>query len=167
MAHGNGRGGRAAVVRPVGRLPAARSGSRQRLGRRLAVRSLVTAAAVSLVFTAPVALPAQAPHELLIAVLDRSGTPVLDLAPSDFSIVQGAAELDVLSAEVDLVDAAAPMKVALLVDDGVPGRLLTPLRTGLDAFLDALPPLHELAPLAPLPDSRMPRRIWRRGLANH
>lgn len=96
-------------------------------------------------FTVPVALPAQAPHELLIAVLDWSGTPVLDLAPSDFSIVQDGAELDILSAEVDLADAAAPMKIALLVDDAMPGRLLTPLRTGLDAFLEALPPLHEVS----------------------
>lgn len=110
------------------------------------VASLLSAvAAVAPVGGLPAAASAQAPRELLVAVLDRSGTPVLDLAPSDFLIVQDGAELDVLSAEVDLTDAASPMKVALLVDDAMPGRLLTPLRAGLNAFLEALPPLHEVS----------------------
>ena len=40
---------------------------------------------------------------------------------------------------------AGPMKVALLVDNSYSARQsLNPLRAGLSAFLDALPPEHEV-----------------------
>ena len=109
------------------------------------MRGLALAAAILAGGVAPGAAGAQEFGHFYAEVVDRSGAPVLDLAPSDFSIVKDGVELDVVSATLDLSDGPAPMRIALLVDNRVLFNALNPLRAGLRAFVDSLPPLHEVS----------------------
>lgn len=109
------------------------------------MRGLALAATVLVGVIAPVGVGAQELGRFYAEVVDRSGAPVLDLAPSDFSIVKAGVELEVVAAIRDLSDGPVPMKVAVLVDNTRLMNALTPLRAGLHAFFDSLPPLHEVS----------------------
>jgi hypothetical protein len=82
-----------------------------------------------------------ATRQVFVSVLDRSGAPMLDLLPRDFKVTETGVDREVVRAGL----AKSPMRVVLLVDtsDAV-GNALTFLRAGLVAFLDTLPPEHEV-----------------------
>ncbi len=81
--------------------------------------------------------------QLLVEALDASGQPILGLTAEDMVVSVDDEQVPVESA----VFANGPMKIALLVDHGnqlneVNGT--NALRAGLNAFLDTLPPQHEI-----------------------
>ena len=100
-------------------------------------------ALAAVVVTAPSSAAAQERGQLFVEVLDGSGQPVTDLTPADFTVMEDDVEAEVVSAE----PGTAPMKIALLVDNGDrinEASALNPLRAGLDAFLETLAPQHEI-----------------------
>jgi hypothetical protein len=109
-------------------------------------RVLPIIAAAFLAYPAP-ALSQKAPgkgrtRRVFVSVVSRpGGAPVLDLAAADFEVSEGGGKREVLRAGL----AADPMRIALIVDtsDGA-SKALTDFRTGLVAFLDALPPGPEV-----------------------
>jgi len=99
--------------------------------------------AVSVLLGSPCPAGAQALGRLYVEVLDGAGQFVPDLAAADFSVREDETEAGVVSAEP-----VAPMKIALLVDNGdrmVEANALNPLRAALQGFLDAVPPPHEIS----------------------
>jgi hypothetical protein len=82
-----------------------------------------------------------ATRQVFVSVLDRSGAPVLDLHPADFHLTETGVPREVVRAGL----AKSPMRVVLLVDNSdAVGPALNFLRAGLLAFLDTLPPEHEV-----------------------
>ena len=73
-----------------------------------------------------------------------TGEPVLNLAPDAFDVSEDGRSAAIVSADLD----AAPMKIAVLIDNGdrlLETGALNPLRAGLYGFLDTLAPQHEAA----------------------
>lgn len=80
-------------------------------------------------------------HTVYVAVSDQKGAPVLDLGPTDFEISEGENPCAVTRAAL----ASDPMRIALLIDTSeATNKALTDIRAGALAFLDALPPEHEV-----------------------
>ncbi len=79
---------------------------------------------------------AQAPRRTLyVSVVDDSGAPVPDLGPSDFIVREDNVAREVLEAE----PAAAPMQIALLVDNSqAAAPYIKDLRDGLESFCTAM-----------------------------
>ncbi len=99
--------------------------------------------AVSALLVTPSVAGAQALGQLFIEVVDGSGQFVPGLTPADFEVREDGREAGIVSAEP-----VAPMKIALMVDNGdrmVQENALNPLRDALDGFLDAVPPPHEVS----------------------
>ena len=98
---------------------------------------------VTLVAASSVPANAQQYSQIYIEVLDGSGQPLPNLQPSDFQVRRDETEVTIVSAVLD----DAPMKIALLVDNGGligVGNALIPLRDAMATFLDTLPPEHEV-----------------------
>ena len=99
--------------------------------------------ALSAVLAAPSVAAAQALGQLFIEVTDGAGQFVPGLAASDFVVREDGTEAGIVS-----VEPVAPMKIALMVDNGdrmVETNALNPLRDALNGFLDAVPPPHEVS----------------------
>jgi hypothetical protein len=80
-------------------------------------------------------------RRLFVSVIDQAGSPVLDLASGDFNVTEGGTARTIVRAGL----ATSPMRVALLVDTSDAASAALPhLRAGLIAFLDTLPPEHEV-----------------------
>ena len=82
------------------------------------------------------------PRQIFVGVTDAGGAAVLDLQAADFQIQELGVPRLVSTAAL----ANTPMRVALLVDTSdAASPHLNNVRAGLLAFLDALPPEHEIA----------------------
>ena len=80
-------------------------------------------------------------RQLFMLVTDSTGQPVTDVVPDEVVVEQAGAACTVK----DVQPETGPMKVALLVDNSdAANRSLNSLRDGLAAFLDELPPEHEV-----------------------
>lgn len=80
-------------------------------------------------------------RQLFMLVTDRSGQPVTDVTADEVVLEQEGSECTVKDVQLD----AAPMKVALLVDNSdAAQQSLNSMRDGLAAFLDTLPAEHEV-----------------------
>ena len=80
-------------------------------------------------------------RQLFMLVTDFSDRPLLDIRPDEVDLQMVGADCTIKDMHLD----AGPMKVALLVDNSdAAAQSLNPLRDGLSAFLDALPPEHEV-----------------------
>ena len=91
----------------------------------------------------PGAAVAQDLGQLFVHVVSQTGQPITDLTPDEFTVMENQTECEVVSAQLG----TAPMKIALLVDDGDHignASALPSLRAGLDAFLATLPAQHEV-----------------------
>ena len=88
---------------------------------------------------------AQLLGQVFVEVTRQStGEPMLDLGPDAFEVSEDGRPAGIVSAGID----TAPMKIAVLVDNGdrlMETSALNPLRDGLDGFLDALAPRHEVS----------------------
>ena len=92
----------------------------------------------------PMAASGQDLGQLYVEVLDGAGLPVPDLTPADFTVMEDGVEATVVSAE----PGDTPMRIALMVDNGDlihETNATNPLRSGLNAFLETLPPQHEIS----------------------
>ena len=112
--------------------------------RNFAIRMLAAAAFAGAVGIAPPEAEAQNLGQLFIEVMDAaSGEPVTDLGPEAFRIEEDGRTGGVVSAEVG----GAPMKIALMVDNGdaiAGSNAIADLRRALNAFLDTIDPVHEV-----------------------
>jgi len=107
--------------------------------------SISAAAALSLLVAVPA--PQSRPagklqsRRVFVTVRDRSGQAVTDLKTGDFEVTENDVKREVTKAGL----AESPMRIVLLVDTS---EGTTPavnhIRTALSAFLDALPPEHEV-----------------------
>ena len=110
--------------------------------RRWATWGVVVAAGWLVAIPAPAV--GQQLGQLYVEATDASGQPVADLSASDVVVLEDEVEATIVS----VTRADAPMRIALLVDSGdrvSETRGLNALRDGLRAFLDTLPPQHEIA----------------------
>ena len=93
----------------------------------------------------PFAAAAQPLGQVFVEVTRQStGEPVLDLAPSAFEVSEDGRSGGIVSADLD----TDPMKIAVLIDNGdriEASNALNSLRGGLNGFLDALAPRHEVS----------------------
>ena len=81
---------------------------------------------------------------IYVEVTDAYGRPVTDLRPEEFRVVEDGQVAEVVTAQLG----AEPMRVALLVDNGVIiGRrqAMGPLRDGVAGFLETLAPEHAVS----------------------
>jgi hypothetical protein len=90
---------------------------------------VAVAAAVAGARQQPAADPG-AVRDVYLTAMDRTGTPVLDLAPRDLTVKEGGRSLEVLATE----PATAPMHVALIIDDNGTGMF----RASVAAFVQRL-----------------------------
>lgn len=99
--------------------------------------------AVSVLLVAPSVAGAQALGQLFIEVVDGAGQFVPGMTPADFVVREDGREAEIVSAEP-----VAPMKIAFMVDNGdrmVEMNALNALRNGMQGFLEAVPPPHEIS----------------------
>lgn len=99
--------------------------------------------ALSALLAAPSAAAAQALGQLFIEVTDGAGEFVPGLTPADFVIREDGTEAGIVSAEP-----VGPMKIAFMIDNGdrmVEMNALNALRNGMQGFLDAVSPPHEIS----------------------
>ncbi len=103
-------------------------------------RTLVIGCLAAIVSGAPQAARAE-DRQLFMLVTDLSDQPMLDVRADEVDVQMAGAECSIKNMHLD----SGPMKVALLVDNSdAAAQSLNPLRDGLSAFLDALPPEHEV-----------------------
>ena len=115
------------------------------MDRVIRTRALACVMAVSLGGLAtPDLVGAQALGQVFVHAVGPTGDAVTDLSSNEFVVSEDGIEGEVVSAELG----AAPMKIALLVDNSPRidrAGALTALRAGLDAFLTTIPTQHEVA----------------------
>lgn len=87
----------------------------------------------------PSAFAQDRPQLLYLRAVDGTGAPVLDLTRAEVIVQQGNAACEIVTVQAE----TRGMKVALLVGNGANAES-NPLRDGLNAFLDTLPPEHEV-----------------------
>ena len=103
-------------------------------------RTLVIGCLAAIVYGSPQAARAE-DRQLFMLVTDLSDQPMLDVRADEVDVQMAGAECSIKNMHLD----SGPMKVALLVDNSdAAAQSLNPLRDGLSAFLDALPPEHEV-----------------------
>ena len=82
-----------------------------------------------------------AERQLFMSVTNQSGQPITDITADEVVLEQEGGECTVKDFSLD----SGPMKVALLVDTSdAAAQSLNSMRDGLSAFLDELPPEHEI-----------------------
>jgi hypothetical protein len=106
---------------------------------RLYVSALIATLMLALV---PVTLSAQRiTRRIFVNAVSGAGSPVLDLTAADFDVLENDAKREVTRAALG----NAPMRIVLLVDSSTTmGPMINSFRAALNAFLDALPPEHEI-----------------------
>lgn len=97
------------------------------------ILSAVACLLFGLAVVGSIALQAQARQRAMyVSVLDASGAPVLDVAPSDLAIREDGASREILR----VVPADDPMQIALMVDDSQASEpFIRDYRRGLAAFV--------------------------------
>ena len=103
-------------------------------------RAALTFVAIALCAAPPLSAQ-RVQRRIYVAAADGSGTPVLNLSPGDFQVVENNVPREVLRA----TRGTGPMRIALVVDSsGTIAPILNSLRAGLTTFLERLPGEHEI-----------------------
>lgn len=93
-------------------------------------------------FVLPDTVVAQEIGQIYVEARSETGELLVDLEPEEFSVIEDGNEGRIVSAQLG----TAPMKIAILVDNGERTRenrgALNPIREGVVRFLEALPPQH-------------------------
>jgi hypothetical protein len=97
-------------------------------------------AATALAVTVPVHAQ-RATKRVFVEVVDERETPVTNLTIADFDVDEANAAREVTR----LTPGTVPMRIVLLVDSSTSTQpMMTMFRNALNAFIDALPPQHEI-----------------------
>lgn len=104
------------------------------------VKRFIVAATI---VAAPVLLLAQKQQRFVfVSAVDASGSPVADLKGADFQVSEGATARTVVRADPGTL----PMRIAILVDTGTAAEpMMNALKSGVAAFVDAIPATDEVA----------------------
>lgn len=112
--------------------------------RHVIARALAAALVTAFPAAGPSSAEAQALSQLFVEALDvQTGAPVTDLLPGDFAVEENGAPGGIVSATLG----DAPMKIALLVDNGdvlADMNAISDVRGAVNGFLDTLGPEHEV-----------------------
>jgi hypothetical protein len=104
-------------------------------------RFFMIAIGVTVMFAPPVSAQ-RATKRVFVRAVDASGAPVVDLKATDFQVTEDGLRRDVT--RVTLGD--APMRIVLMVDSSTAtAAMMNSFRIALNAFVDRLPPEHEVA----------------------
>jgi hypothetical protein len=109
--------------------------------RRTIAQAFILGAALA---TLPVSLSAQRTvmRSVFVDAVDTGGSPVLNLTAEDFLVNESGIKRDVVRATLG----NAPMRIVLLVDSSTAvGPMMNNFRTALNAFIDELPEIEEVA----------------------
>jgi VWA domain-containing protein len=80
-------------------------------------------------------------RRIFAAVETSAGRPVLDISAAEFHLTENGVERPIVRAAL----ATAPMRIVLMIDaSGTAARFIPDFRTALNAFVEALPPEHEV-----------------------
>jgi hypothetical protein len=81
-------------------------------------------------------------RSIYVSALDTGGASVVNLTAEDFEIIENGAKREVLRATLG----SEPMRIVLLVDSSTTvGPMMNNFRTALNAFIDELPEIEEVA----------------------
>ena len=99
-------------------------------------------AAIVIIVVVPLSLSAQrTTKRVFVMAVDAAGAPVLDLAAADIEVTEDGSRRDVTR----IGRGRAPMRIVLLVDSSTAmGPMLNSFRLALNAFVDTVPPEHEI-----------------------
>ena len=100
--------------------------------------------AIAILVTISVSLQAQRTvvRSVFVNATDSAGRPVLDLTPADFQVTESGAKREITHATLG----SAPMRIVLMVDSSTSvGPMINMFKKALAAFVDTLPPQHEVA----------------------
>jgi hypothetical protein len=106
--------------------------------RALVTTCLAVAAAIGL---SPIIDAQRATKRVFVEVVDGNDAPVLNLTAGDFEVAEDYSQREVTRATL----CTAPMRIVLMVDSSTSTQpMMTMFRNALNAFVDALPPQHEI-----------------------
>jgi hypothetical protein len=97
-----------------------------------------------MLFSIAVSLPAQrtVTRSIFVNAIDTAGRPVIDLTPADFEVTESGVKRQITRATLG----SEPMRIVLMVDSSTPvGPMVNTFKKALMAFVDTLPPQHEIA----------------------
>ncbi|MEO7158047.1 MAG: hypothetical protein ABI039_10815 [Vicinamibacterales bacterium] len=106
-------------------------------------RFIVALGTAAFVVAVPLSMSAQrTAKRIFVSAVDDRGEPVVDLTTTEFHITENGVTREVTRATLG----TAPMRVVLMVDSSSAIQpMMVSFRNGLNAFVDALPPEHEVA----------------------
>src|SRR5688572_28198599 len=107
-----------------------------------AIHQRLLAAACAGVLLSPALSAQRATKRIFVEVVDAADRPVHDLTAAELDLAEERAPREVTR----LTPGTSPMRIVLLVDSSTSTQpIMTMFRNALDAFVDALPPDHEVA----------------------
>ena len=107
-----------------------------------AVHQRLLIAACAGVLLAPALAAQRATKRVFVEVVDEADRPIHDVTTADLDVTEEREPREVTR----LTPGTAPMRIVLLVDSSTSTQpMMTMFRNALDAFVDALPPEHEVA----------------------
>ena len=105
-------------------------------------RAIVSTIAILVAMSVSLLAQRTVARSIFVSAIDGAGRPVLDLTPADFQVTESGAKRDVTHAALG----SAPMRIVLMVDSSTPvGPMINTFKKALAAFVDTLPPQHEVA----------------------
>ena len=111
-------------------------------GRGMTQRWFRTAVAVLVFALIPLSISAQRmTRRIFISAVDSAGTPVLNLTAADLRVTENSLPREVTRVALGNV----PMRIVLFVDSSsAMAPMINNFRAALNAFIDTLPPEHEI-----------------------
>ncbi len=108
---------------------------------RLALQTTAAAVAV-LALLSPALVAQRAAKRVFIEVVDEADRPVANMVAADFELTEDGSPREVTR----LTAGTVPMRIVLMVDSSTSTQpMMTMFRNALDAFVDELPPQHEVS----------------------
>lgn len=110
----------------------------------LIARLVIVLGVGALAALVPTGASGQELGQLYVEALDAAGLPIADLTAADFTVTENGMSATVVSAELD----DTPMGIALMAANGAIVQEMNGInavRSGLNAFLETLPPQHEIS----------------------
>ena len=104
--------------------------------------ALVVICALPALIAVPLSAQRTVTRSIFIDASDTGGRPITDLSAADFTLTESGAKRKITRATLG----TEPMRIVLLVDSSTPvGPMINQFKAALTAFVDTLPPLHQVA----------------------